>query len=34
MSMTFESIMSNLKNKYNVKPETEAELKDIYTSVD
>lgn len=34
MSMTFETIISNLKNKYNVKPETEAILNGIYTSVD
>lgn len=34
MSMTFEAIMSNLKNKYNVKPEIEAILSEIYTSVD
>lgn len=34
MSMTFESILSNLKTKYNVNTETETKLNDVYTDVD
>lgn len=34
MSMTFESILSNLKTKYNVNKEIEATLNGIYTDAD